>query len=39
MNIRLVLLGVVFETVGGGFGVVTTMAHVIVADFASTEAR
>ncbi|POS73875.1 major facilitator superfamily transporter [Diaporthe helianthi] len=38
-NIRLVLVAVCFEIIGGGFGVVTTMVHVIAADIATGDAR
>lgn len=38
-RIRLVLAAVGFELVGGGFGVVTTMVHVIAADVSSGQAR
>ncbi|KAK7730402.1 hypothetical protein SLS53_009021 [Cytospora paraplurivora] len=39
LKIRLVLAAVGFELVGGGFGVVTTMVHVIAADVSSGQAR
>ncbi|KAH8756642.1 hypothetical protein F5883DRAFT_525949 [Diaporthe sp. PMI_573] len=38
-NIRLVLVAVCFEGIGGGFGIVTTMVHVIAADIATGDAR
>lgn len=38
-SIRLVLVAVGFEVIGGGFGVVTTMVHVIAADIATGDAR
>ncbi|KAK6216889.1 hypothetical protein QIS74_07003 [Colletotrichum tabaci] len=38
-NIRLVLAAVGFEVIGGGFGVVTTMVHVIATDSTTGEAR
>lgn len=38
-NIRLVLVAVGFEVIGGGFGVVTTMVHVIAADIATGDSR
>ena len=38
-KIRLVLVAVCFEVIGGGFGVVTTMVHVIAADIATGDAR